>query len=192
VTQTGTRGAELATIILLNGVGSVGKSSIAKALQTITAEPFLHVEMDSFLNMMPERYWDHPDGLVFETVQQDGKPAVIIRSGPVADRTFRGMRHAIAAMAGQGNNLIVDDVLLEGELAEYATLLAGFTFHLVGLHAPLEVLEARERTRGDRLAGLARWQYDRVHRGKRYDLELDTSEATPMECAEAIKRRFGL
>lgn len=182
----------MATIILLNGVGSVGKSSIAKALQTITAEPFLHVEMDSFLNMMPELYWDHPDGLVFETVQRDGKPAVIIRSGPVADRAFRGMRHAIAAMAGQGNNLLVDDVLLEEELAEYSALLAGFTFHLVGLHAPLEVLEARERTRGDRLAGLARWQYDRVHRSKRYDLELDTSKATPMECAEAIKRRFGL
>jgi chloramphenicol 3-O phosphotransferase len=182
----------LATIILLNGVGSAGKSSIAKALQTITAEPFLHVEMDSFLNMMPELYWDHPDGLVFETVQQDGKPAVVIRSGPVADRAFRGMRHAIAAMAGQGNNLIVDDVLLEDELVEYSALLAGFTFHVVGLQAPLAVLEARERERGDRQAGLARWQYDRVHRNKRYDLELDTSTATPMECAVAIKRRFGL
>ncbi len=182
----------MATIILLNGVGSVGKSSIAKALQTITAEPFLHIEMDAFLNMMPECYWDDPDGLVFETVQQDGKPAVVIRSGPVADRTFRGMRHAIAALAGQGNNLIVDDVLVEDELAEYAALLAGFTFHLVGLHAPLDILEARERARGDRLIGLARWQYDRVHRGKRYDLELDTSKAAPMECAQAIKGRFGL
>jgi chloramphenicol 3-O phosphotransferase len=182
----------LATILLLNGAGSVGKSSIAKALQTITAEPFLHIEMDSFLNMMPESYWDHPDGVVFETVQQDGKPAVIISSGPVADRTFRGVRHAIAAMAGQGNNMIVDDVLLEDELAEYSALLAGFTVHLVGLHAPLEVLEARERERGDRLIGLARWQHDRVHQGKRYDLELDTSSRTPMECAQAIKRRFGL
>jgi len=182
----------LATIILLNGVGSVGKSSVAKALQTITAEPFLHIEMDSFLNMMPELYWNHPDGLLFETVQRDGKPAIVIRSGPVADRTFRGMRHAIAAMAGQGNNLIVDDVLLEDELAEYTALLAGFTFHLIGLHAPLDILEERERLRSDRLIGLARWQYDRVHQGKRYDLELDTSNATPMECAQAIKGRFGL
>ena len=72
----------MATIILLNGVGSAGKSSIAKALQAVTTEPFLHVEMDTFFNMMPERYWDHPDGVSFETIQQDGKPAVIIRSGP--------------------------------------------------------------------------------------------------------------
>ena len=58
----------MATVILLNGVGSAGKSSIAKALQTITAEPFLHVAMDAFLDLMPARYWDHPDGVTFETV----------------------------------------------------------------------------------------------------------------------------
>ena len=185
-------GSALATIILLNGVGSVGKSSIAKALQTITAEPFLHVEMDAFLNMMPERFWDHPDGLTFETVQQDGKPAVVIKSGPVAERTFRGMRHAIAAMARQSNNLIVDDVMLEDEMTEYAALLSDFALHVVGVFAPLEVLEARERQRSDRLIGLAHWQYDRAHRGKRYDLKLDTSTATPMDCAELIKKEFGL
>lgn len=48
--------AKQARIVLLNGVGSVGKTAIAKAMQAITAEPFLHVEMDAFLNMMPERY----------------------------------------------------------------------------------------------------------------------------------------
>jgi chloramphenicol 3-O phosphotransferase len=182
----------VATVILLNGVGSAGKSSIAKALQTIAAEPFLHVAMDAFLDMMPARYWDHPDGLVFETVLQDGKPSVVIRSGPVVDRTLRGMRQSIAAMAHAGNNLIVDDVLLENEMAEYASLLADVTFHAVGVFAPLDVLEARERERADRLIGLARWQYDRVHHGKRYALELDTSNATPMECATLIKQRFGL
>ena len=60
------------------------------------------------------------------------------------------------------------------------------------MFAPLDVLETRERERGDRLIGLARWQFDRIHRGKRYDLEIDTSNATPAECAETIKRTFGL
>jgi len=182
----------LATIILLNGVGSVGKSSIAKALQKITRAPFLHVEMDAFLNMMPERYWDHPDGLIFETVQQDGKPAVVIKSGPVAEQTFRGMRHAVAAMARGGSNLIVDDVMLGDEMAEYSALLSDFTLHVVGVFAPLDVLEARERERGDRLIGLARWQYDRVHQGKSYALEIDTSTTPAQECAERIKQTFGL
>ena len=181
-----------ATIILLNGVGSVGKSSIAKALQSITTEPFLHVAMDAFLDMMPERLFGHPDGLVFETVQEGRTPSVVIREGPASERTFRGMRHAIAAMAAQGNNLIVDDVMMGGASAEYAALLSGFQVFRVGVFAPLDVLEQRERARGDRMAGLARWQYHRVHQDVAYDLEVDTSKATPLECAQAIKDKFGL
>jgi len=179
-------------IVLLNGVGSSGKSSIAKALQTKTAEPFLYVAMDAFIDMLPESSWGHPDGLAFETVQEDGKPSVIIKTGPVAERAFRGMRHGIAAMAAQGNNLIVDEVLLGSEKAEYAELLSPFEVSMVGVFAPLEVLEARELQRGDRLIGLARWQYDRVHADMTYDLEVDTSRATPMECADLIRRKFGL
>jgi chloramphenicol 3-O phosphotransferase len=181
-----------ARIVLLNGVGSAGKGSIAKALQTITTACFLHVEMDAFLGMLPEASFGRPEGITFETVQEDGKPSVIIRTGPVAERVFRGMRHAIAAMAAQGNSMIVDDVLLGSEKAEYLNLLSPFGLFLVGVFAPLDVLEARERERGDRLIGLARWQYDRVHKGMKYDLEVDTSRATPMECAELIREKFRL
>ncbi|OBQ69767.1 phosphotransferase-like protein [Mesorhizobium erdmanii] len=181
-----------ARIVLLNGAGSAGKSSIARALQTMTAAPFLHVQMDSFLEMLPEALQDHADGFAYETVQQDGKPAVVIRAGPVGERTLRGMRHAIAAMAKQGNNLIVDDVLCNGELSEYVGLLAPFDLHLVGVMAPLEVLEAREAQRPDRLPGLARWQYERVHEAIRYDIEIDTSQLTPLECAHRIQQRFQL
>jgi chloramphenicol 3-O phosphotransferase len=180
----------IARIVILNGVGSSGKTSIARALQAITAEPFLHVQMDAFLEMLPEHYQEHPDGLTFTTIEKDGKPSVVIRTGPVADRVFRGIRHAVAAMAAQGNNLIVDEVLLGPKQAEYAALLSDFQVFLVGVFAPLAVLEARERERGDRLIGLARWQYHRVHQDMRYDLEVDASSASPMECAELIKRTF--
>jgi chloramphenicol 3-O phosphotransferase len=182
-----------ARIVLLNGVGSVGKSSIAKALQKITTHPFLHVSMDTFMEMLPEAYQEHSDGFTYETVHEDGKPLVVITTGPVGERTLRGMRHAIAAMAEQGNNLIVDDVLLErGSKAEYAELLSTFEVVLVGVFAPLDILEAREFQRGDRLIGLARWQYHRVHEGMRYDLEVNTSGASPMECANLIKQKFRL
>lgn len=182
----------IARIVLLNGVGSAGKSSIAKALQTITAEPFLHVQMDAFMDMLPEAYQEHPDGFTYETSYEDGKPLVVIQTGSVGERTLRGMRHAIAAMAAQGNNMIVDDVLLGEEKAEYAILLSAFDAFLVGVFAPLDVLEARERQRGDRLIGLARWQYNRVHKDMVYDLEIDTSSASPLECAKSIKQRFEL
>ena len=180
-----------AKIVLLNGVGSAGKSAIAKALQTMTKEPFLHVAMDSFLKMLPEAYQDHPDGVAYETIYEDGKPLVVIRVGSVGERTLHGMRQAIAAMANHGNNLIVDDVLM-GDAAAYSDLLSHFDLFTVGVFAPLEVLEARERERSDRLPGLARWQFDRVHAGMTYDLEVDTSTAEPMACAEQIKQAFRL
>ena len=181
-----------ACIVLLNGAGSAGKSSIARALQQITAAPFLHVQMDTFIEMLPDALQDHADGFSYETIRQDGKPSVVIRTGPVGARTLRGMRHAIAAMAGQGNNLIVDDVLCNGEMPDYLELLSAFDLHLVDVMAPLEVLEAREAQRADRLPGLARWQYGRVHENIRYDLEVDTSRLTPLECARRIQQRFQL
>jgi chloramphenicol 3-O phosphotransferase len=73
------------------------------------------------------------------------------------------MRHAVAAMAAQGNNLIVDEVMIGGKEKEYRALLSRFDTRFVGLFAPLDVLEAREHARGDRETGLARWQYERVH-----------------------------
>jgi chloramphenicol 3-O phosphotransferase len=180
-------------IIVLNGVGSVGKSSIARALQAMTLEPFLHVQLDTFIAMLPSAYQEqHPDGFVFETVHQDGKPLVVIRSGGVARRALQGMRHAIIAMARQGNNMIVDDVALGSVRAHYGDLAAEHHVSFVGVFAPLDVLEARERQRGDRRIGLARWQYERVHKDTIYDLEIDASRATPLQCATVIKETFQL
>lgn len=179
-----------ARIVLLNGVGSAGKSSIARALQAIARDPFLHVRMDGFLDMLPERYQDHPDGLWFEPGRSDGGPSVAVGVGPVAARALAGMRHAVAGMAAQGCDLIVDDVLLEPD--PYGDMLAPFRLFRVGVFAPLDVLEARERARGDRTIGLARWQFDRVHRGMVYDLEVDTGSATATDCARRIKQAFEL
>ncbi len=178
-------------VILLNGVGSAGKSSIAKALQAIAGTPFLHVQMDAFLDMLPEALQDHPDAFRYRAMTEDGQTVVAIETGPTGARLLRGMRAAVAAMARAGNDLIVDEVLI-GENDHAYRQLEGTAFHTVKVFAPLDVLEARESARGDRLPGLARWQFGRVHQGMRYDLEVDTSTASAMECAAAIKERFEL
>ncbi len=180
-------------VIILNGVGSVGKSCTARALQKISKRPLLHVAMDTFLDMLPEALFGHPDGLIFEVAEEEGKSCVAIRSGAVLQRAMRGMRRAIAVMAAEGSDIVVDDVMIrEGEDAEYRTLLSQFDVRLVGLFAPLDVLEARERQRGDRQIGLARWQYSRVHRNRTYDLEIDTTGTTPEQSAILIRDAFGL
>jgi chloramphenicol 3-O phosphotransferase len=181
-----------ARVIILNGVGSAGKTSIATALQDIAAVPFLHVSMDVFCEMLPPTYWDHPGGFQFEKIEENGKPAIAIHTGPVGARLMDGMRRAVAALAASGNDLIVDDVMLGDEQAEYRRLLAPFAVHWVAVRASLDVLEARERARGDRMIGLARWQFPRVHAGKTYDLELDTDAMSPEACAALLKTRFEL
>jgi len=182
-----------ARIVLLNGVSSVGKGSVAKALQRVAARPMLHVQMDAFLEMMPPGSFGDPQGDVFETRTEDCKPVTAVHSGPMMDTVLRGMRGAVAAMAAAGNDLVVDEVLWDLEqLADYRRRLAPYAFHAVGLFAPLEVIEQRENQRGDRDLGLARWQYDKVHAGMTYDLNLDTAAATPDELAAKIKAAFGL
>ena len=181
-----------ARIVLLNGAGSVGKSSIAKALQQIVSRPMLHVAMDAFLEMLPPGTFGDPRFYRFETTIEDGHPVTAVAAGPMMDRLLRGMRRSVAAMATDGLDLVVDDVFWGDELADYRALLAPFDFHAVSLVAPLEVLEERERARGDRDLGLARWQYDKVHAGMAYDLELDTSTATPEALAGRIRATFGL
>jgi chloramphenicol 3-O phosphotransferase len=179
-------------VVILNGVGSVGKGAVAKALQEIASKCFLHVAMDAFLDMMPASAFGDEEGIVFEPAEVGGKPVVAIRTGQIGQRVLRGMRRAIAAMAAAGNDLIVDDVMLNDEMRDYEVLLRDFEVFTVGLFAPLDVLEERERQRGDRLLGFARWQYDRVHNGMVYDLEIDTARASAIECAQMIKAQFGL
>jgi chloramphenicol 3-O phosphotransferase len=51
------------------------------------------------------------------------------------------------------------------------------------------VAAARELARGDRIPGLAVRQAEAVHRGVRYDVEVDTTHAEPVTCAEAVAAR---
>jgi chloramphenicol 3-O phosphotransferase len=179
-------------IIVLNGVGSSGKSATARALQEMASIPLLHFSMDSFLEMLPERLFNHADGLTFKASQVDGKPIISIEVGQVGRKLLSGMRHAVAAMAHQGNSLIVDDVMLNDEATEYRALLDGYEVRFVRLNAPLDVLEEREGLRGDRDIGLARGQYDIISRGDGYDLEVDTSVNTPFQTAKLLVDAFGL
>ena len=47
------------TIIFLNGVGSAGKRPSENPSVDYRA-PLLRIEMDTFLEMMPDKYHDHP------------------------------------------------------------------------------------------------------------------------------------
>lgn len=173
-------------IIVLNGPGSVGKGSIARELQTLLVDVYLHVAMDTFLEMLPVATVGTPDGLQFEKLVEDGHPSIRAYCGPAAARALAGMRLAAGALAEAGNNLIIDEVGEGPEIDDYRQILAPYSTLFVGLTATLDVLEERERSRADRLIGLARWQHERVHQGIEYDVMLDTSSTSPADVAQAI------
>lgn len=178
-------------IIVLNGTSSAGKSSIARALQDTMDEPYAHLLIEAFLPRLPARYLsgDHPDGIRVEEMPDGGRFVV---SGALGERMVAGFYAAVAAVSRAGNNVIVDTLMGDPfDAAECALHFSELDVLVVGVHCPLAILEEREQARGDRIPGLARGELTRVHRYAVYDLEIDTSENSPQECAAAIIERLG-
>ena len=179
-------------IILLNGASSSGKTSILKALQEVLDEPYLDAGIDKFIWMLPKRYLNPPLWQeIFEyTYAADGSGRIVsICAAPRGRMLMSGMHHAIAALAEAGNNVLADHVLLEPAwVRECADIFAELPALFVGVRCPLEIMEAREQERRDRTLGQARAQYVPAHAHGIYDLEVDTSIATPQACALHIKR----
>jgi chloramphenicol 3-O phosphotransferase len=112
---------------------------------------------------------------------------------PSFDRVFSGMRMAVGAMALEDNNIIVDDVMMaQYDQQLYLQSMPEHKPIFIGLFAPLDIMEKREKLRGDRLIGLARWQFEQVHKGIAYDLEIDNSKLTAEECAQQIAVKFNI
>lgn len=178
------------TVIILNGTSSSGKTSILQAFQDLEERPFLDVGIDKFIWMLPKRYLNLPYWKqVFEYAYAPDDPYVIseIHSGALGDRLISGMHQTIAALARAGNPVIVDHVLLEERwLQECSHLFHCMNAYLVGVRCPLGIVEMRERGRKDRTLGQARAQFNVVHAHGVYDLEVDTSQLSPVECAAAI------
>ena len=168
------------TIIILNGTTSAGKTSVLRILQEIMAEPYLDAGIDKFIFMLPGRYLNFP---LWNDVLGHASHA-----GAMGHRLFSGMHHSIAALARAGNNVVADHVLVEpGWVDECAQLLADLPAYLIGLRCPLDVVEAREKQRGDRTLGQARKQFPLVHQHGVYDFEVDTSIYSSEQCAQQIK-----
>lgn len=183
----------MAQAIILNGISSVGKTSTARALQAMAKNSFLHVRGDAFLEMIPPQLWGDPAGITFAQFDTPTGPSVEIATGPALHRLMEGMRASVAALLAAGNDCIVDDVMLSAsDQQTYLRRIPVGQIRFVGMHAPLEVIEKRELVRANRILGLARWQWGRVHHGIAYDFELDASESTPEKAARVIAKALAI
>lgn len=168
-------------VIVLNGGSSSGKSGIVRCLKHILPQPWISFGVDDLVDRLPPSLVGTESGLVF------GPHGEVI-----AGDDFMDLQHSwmvgIAAMARSGTRIILDEVFLGGGRSQERARahLEGLEVLWVGVHCAPEIAAGREIARGDRVIGMAESQAEVVHKGVRYDVEVDTSDTEALQCARAI------
>lgn len=196
-------------VIYVNGPSSSGKSTLTRALQNALPNMYLRIGIDQMIGMMPEKINDWREGIsrtsenctpgfcwdwcskahCFQQLPKEMHTHHHLIHGPEGAR-ITDLFHTLArTMISSGYSIIIDDVALGGnnDIARWRETLKGFPILWVGLTAPIEVLEERERTRGDRAIGSSRIQAELVHNHRiRYDYFFDTSEVLLEQMVQEI------
>lgn len=180
-------------IIFLNGASGAGKTSICKALQDMLPTAYLHIGIDQFIEMMPDKLNDFTgespqDGFYWKSVTlDDGSPAFKITAGEYGKKINDAYRQSAANLAGMGLSLIIDDITNGNEeLQFWKILLKPYNVIYVGVYCDVDILQMREKQRGDRKIGTAIEQNQRVHRDIDYDFCVDSTNMSAQQCAQKI------
>lgn len=175
-------------IILLMGIGSTGKTTLANQLVKVLDEDYIIDGFDHAVEKnLDKKYW--PDGeLKHEGFQFiDGPTGPQMKVGPKGAEFLEFMISDIIQKAKAGNNIIIDYVPSEEDIARFKKELPEVEFISVGLKPPVEWAIKKELERGDRQVGVAKQAYEHFYRGKIFDMEFDTSSLTPEDIASKIK-----
>ncbi|MFC6159757.1 chloramphenicol phosphotransferase CPT [Kribbella jiaozuonensis] len=170
-----------ARLIILNGGSSSGKTALVRALQEVLDDPWLGFSVDDFVDALPAKLDGSPDGIV---IGSDGEVSV----GPAFRELEAGWTAGIVAMCRAGGRVLMDDVFLGGPSSQqrWRNAIGDLETLWVGVHCDPAIAAQREAGRGDRPTGMAEGQALIVHEGITYDVEVDTSHATSIECARTI------
>ncbi|MGB0453111.1 MAG: chloramphenicol phosphotransferase CPT family protein [Bacteriovoracaceae bacterium] len=166
-------------IIYLNGTSSSGKTTVAKLIQEEFEGSYFYFSIDSLLYSLPEK--------TLKSIESGGDLAKQLDWQGI----FASYFECLMALSRNGQNVIGDcpiysqkqfDCFKEsiGEIKEIVR---------VGIDCPLEILNQREKDRGDRAIGLAASQAETIHQFLPYDLKVDSSEMNPQEIVDKIKVR---
>ncbi len=190
----------MANIIFLNGCSSSGKTTLAMKLQQLLPEPYQHIALDQYRDGMPGRvrglnapaHTEGAMGLNVVPVQQRGEWVTQIQFGSYGEQVLAGMRRTVSLFSDMGIPVIVDDLLFKCDyLHDYVSVLNPDKTWFIGVQCALDVVNQRESQRPGRFPGTATSHYDQVHaHGEQYDLEVDTSSASPRAVAEQIIQRL--
>lgn len=179
------------SVILLNGSSSAGKTTVARAIQSLATTPVHLIALDQFRDGLAGRF----RGMNSRAGEPGGRGLNVVPAGEhtelhfgdVGRLTLKAMRRSVAATAAVGLDVVVDDLLLEPEfLRDYLAVLADLPVLFVGVRCDLATVNAREAARPGRFPGTAAAHFERVHAGCLYDVEVDTARTPPRLCAKRV------
>src|SRR4051812_2335802 len=103
-------------VIFLNGPSSAGKTSIARAIQHLSQEPWLTFGIDDCLNAMPDKYVGSgekaTEGFHFVSdTDKEGFPITKVKTGPYGEKVSNLAPKIVELLADNGFNVIVDEVI---------------------------------------------------------------------------------
>ncbi|WP_145141365.1 chloramphenicol phosphotransferase CPT family protein [Paenibacillus sp. Y412MC10] len=173
---------EQGLIVLLNGTSSAGKTSISRELTNQKEILFHHLSIDDFYhnynNFINNKF---PDLKPVRKLDDEVIGQIIF--DPIISMYYA----TIKLFSEMGLNVIVDTVIENDKwFNDYLDVLFDYPTLFVGVICSKEELARREQIRGDRKIGLAASQFDKVYSFNEYDLEVNTEELSPTECAENI------
>lgn len=177
--------------IILNGTSSVGKSSVAEALQQSLVEyDLLLLGIDTFVNMLPQHLVgesaDTEKGFKFVKIEA----GYDIEIGEFGNDLVHQMHEMARNLLLIGRNVIIDHVILSQAWAKHLEDLLDTNVLVlkVLLQCELSVLENRELQRQNRRPGLAR-QLQRVENNlSDYSVVIDTTKLHPSQVALQISQ----
>ncbi|MEY2422761.1 MAG: chloramphenicol phosphotransferase [Acidimicrobiaceae bacterium] len=190
-------------IVILNGAPRAGKSSIVAVFQSMTGVPWMNLGVDVFSQYVTPP--SHQPGMGLRPGHERPEIQELIPA------LFAAVYDSIAAHSRQGLNVICDIEHHDAYatplhvLRDCAQRVRDLPALFVGVRCPLDViLQRRDATWPGWRDGLPmvetpfgsipepalRWQ-EAVHRPGIYDIEVDTSQQRPEECAAAILSRAG-
>ena len=166
---------EKGKIIILNGVSSSGKSTLAKVLQDRSPIPLYKLDIDDFILMAPDKFNDYANNDY--SVQY-----------AFASKFF----HVVKLISDFGLSIVAPYMFFKNSdtLNEFRDLLAGYPVLVVNVLCPAEELQKREIARGDRTIGSAVSQLQLLETNFDNSLSVDNYMNSNELCADTIIEAF--
>ena len=180
----------------MNGCASAGKSTLAKAIQELSKEKFLYVGIDTLFGALPRKMVGSGQkaeaGFRYVIDPKTGD-LIEMKVSPYAGLVFSCLPKVVKLLADNGLNVIFDECNFvkknetEFLINDYKTFFSKHKLLMVSVKCNLATMEQREKSRGDRVIGMAKIFYQNEKNFQYpYDLIVDNTYLSPFANAQKI------